>query len=145
MLVLLVLLLLVMLVTLLAYSGNSNTCITTSDTTISDTTISDSNSYNSLNTNIIEAQSLLKLANKYLYSDIIQRSSSTLPPLPSSLSPLPSVTISFAQTLDGSIAPLSRERLGNYQYFSHYHNYHNYHYSDTQISHPNVHSSFYTH
>ena len=113
---LLMLLLFVMVVaSVLAYSSNINTCITTSDTTISDTTNSDSNTYNSLNTNIIEAQSLLKLANKYLYSDIIQRSSSISS---SSISSLPSVTISFAQTLDGSIAPLSRERLGNYQYLS---------------------------
>jgi len=139
MLMSLMLLLFVMVVSVLAYSSNGNTCITTSDTTNSDTTNSDSNTYNGLNTNIIEAQSLLKLANKYLYSDIIHRSSS----IPSSISSLPSVTISFAQTLDGSIAPLSRERLGNYQYLSYHHYYHHYH--DTQISHPNVHLSFYTH
>ena len=91
----------VLMVSVLSLSSNTNTYINNNNIDIK--IDSNSNTYSNSNSNIIEAQSLLKLAYKYLKHDTNQRL------LLSSI--LPTITISFAQTLDGSIAPLSRARL----------------------------------
>lgn len=100
----------VLLVSVVSLSSNSNTHYINNNIEVdvesnSNTFVNnvDEKNYSNSNTNIIEAQSLLKLAYKYLKNDINQRSLSS--------SILPTITISFAQTLDGSIAPLSRARL----------------------------------